>query len=119
MGRHIAIIHVEFESELGSPKPEAIADEIAKDINAFLDTDSAYAPVTSHLDDVLDDAPQASPTGRWRIGFYLEPPMEQVVMEKNRAAALQAFEQIGYGQQAHIVYMETKRTRGVADRAVG
>jgi len=32
--------------------------------------------------------------------------MEQVITEKDRAAALQAFEQIGYGQQAHIVYME-------------
>src|SRR2546430_10555395 len=106
MDRHIAIIHVEFESEPGGPAPEAIADEIAKDIDAFLDTDSAYSPATSHLADVRDAAPQASPTGRWRVGFYLEPPMEQVVMEKDRTAALQAFDQIGYGQQAHIVYME-------------
>ena len=106
MAQHIAVIHVEFESEPGGPAPEAIADEIAKDINAFLDTDSAYAPVTSHLDDVMNPAPQMSPTGRWRVGFYLEPPMEQVITEKDRAAALQAFEQIGYGQQAHIVYLE-------------
>jgi len=32
--------------------------------------------------------------------------MEQIVAEKDRAAALQAFEQIGHGEQAQIVYME-------------
>jgi|SRR5579864_561007 len=103
MSCHTAVIHVEFESQPGGPMPEAIADEIAKDIDAFLDTDSAYAPVTSHLADVLDEAVQTSPTERWRIKFYLEPPMEQVIMAKDRAATLEAFEQIEYGEQAHIV----------------
>jgi hypothetical protein len=31
--------------------------------------------------------------------------MEQVIMEKDRAAGLKAFEQIEYGEQAHIVCM--------------
>jgi hypothetical protein len=106
MTRRTVVIHVEFESQPGGPAPEAIADEIAKDIDAFLETDSAYAPVTSHLDYVFDEAVQTSPTGRWRIRFYLEPPLEQVVLEKDRAAALKAFKQVEYGEQPHIVYME-------------
>jgi hypothetical protein len=73
---HIAVIHVEFESQPGSPAPVAIVDGIAKDIDAFLDTDSVYAPVTSHLADMLDEAVQMSPSGRWQIKFYPEPPME-------------------------------------------
>ena len=64
MARHIAIIHVEFESELDGPAPEAIADEIAKDIDAFLGTDSAYAPATSHLADVLPLAHTDTRTAR-------------------------------------------------------
>jgi hypothetical protein len=108
---HTAVIHVEFESQPGGPAPEAIADEIAKDIDALLDTDSSYAPVTSHLADVLDEAVQVSPTGRWRIRFYLEPPMEQVVMEKDRTAALEVFERVGYGEQAHVVSLSLTKTR--------
>jgi len=106
MARRTAVIHVEFENQPGGPAPEAIADEIAKDVDTFLATDSAYATVTSHVADVLDEAVQTSPTGRWRIKFYLESPMEQVIMEQARAAALKAFEQIEYGEQAHIVSME-------------
>jgi hypothetical protein len=60
MTRHTAVIHVEFESQPGGPAPEAIADEITKDIDALLVTDSAYAPVTSHLADVLDEAVQTA-----------------------------------------------------------
>src|SRR5579864_9575467 len=112
MSCHTAVIHVEFESQPGGPMPEAIADEIAKDIDAFLDTDSAYAPVTSHLADVLDEAVQTSPTGRWRIKFYLEPPTEQVIVERYRAAALQVFEQIEYGEQVHIVCVEPDENEG-------
>jgi hypothetical protein len=114
--RHTAVIHVDFESQPGGPVPEAIADEIAKDIDAFLDTDSACAPVTSHLADVLDEAVQTSPTGRWRIRFYLEPPMEQVVTEQERTAALNAFEQMEYGGQAHIVSMEPDETQEDPER---
>jgi hypothetical protein len=33
--------------------------------------------------------------------------MEQVIMAKDRAAALEVFEQIKYGEQAHIVSMES------------
>jgi hypothetical protein len=106
MARHTAVIHVEFESEPAGPAPEAIADEIAKDVDAFLATDSAYAPETSHLADVLDEPVQTSPSGRWRIGFYIEPPMEHVIEEKDRAAALKVFDRMGYGEQAQIVCME-------------
>lgn len=72
-------------------------------------TDSAYAPVTSHLADVLDEPIQTSPSGRWRIGFYLEPPMEHVIEEKDRAGALKAFDRMGYGEQAQIVYLEPEK----------
>jgi hypothetical protein len=106
MARHTAVIHVEFETEPDGPAPEAIANEITKDVDAFLGTDSAYAPVTSHLADVLNEAVQTSRSGRWRVGFYLEPPMEHVIEEKDRAAALKAFDRMGYGEQAQIVYME-------------
>lgn len=69
-------------------------------------TDSAYAPVTSHLADVLEEPVKASPAGWWRVGFYFEPPMEELVLETDRAATLQAFEQMGYGHQARIIYLE-------------
>lgn len=105
MARHTAVIHVEFESEPDGPAPEAIADEITRDVDAFLRNDSAYAPVSSYLHDVYDVAPDTSPTGRWRIGFYLEPPMEEIVEGASRDDALEAFEHSGYGDQAQLMFV--------------
>ena len=101
-----------YRTPIGSCVVGMSVKPVLESIDPFLDTDSAYAPVTSHLADVLDEAVQTSPTGRWRIKFYLEPPTEQVIVERYRAAALQVFEQIEYGEQVHIVCVEPDENEG-------